>query len=88
MSRTGGGHATDVRKEDAASDLRRRRRQCLVRDEADGVSELERIPRMGPRCSEGAEAVVEIPEEPDNMEVLITCSYNYWNNERTIVYCI
>ena len=33
-----------------------------------------------------ADAVIEIPEEADSVKAFVTCSYNYWGNERTIVY--
>ena len=36
-----------------------------------------------PGCSD---TVIEIPEGADNIKAFVTCSYNYWSNERTVVY--
>ena len=33
-----------------------------------------------------ADTVIEIPEDVDSVKAFVTCSYNYWSNERTIVY--
>ena len=35
-----------------------------------------------------ADAVVDIPENVGSIKAFVTCSYNYWSNERTIVYAI
>lgn len=35
-----------------------------------------------------ADTVAAVPENADNIKAFVTCSYNYWSNERTIVYAI
>ena len=33
-----------------------------------------------------ADTVIEIPENVDSIKAFVTCSYNYWGNERAVVY--
>ena len=33
-----------------------------------------------------ADTVIAVPEDSDSIKAFVACSYNYWSNERTIVY--
>lgn len=33
-----------------------------------------------------SDTVLEVPEDVESVKAFVTCSYNYWSNERTIVY--
>ena len=33
-----------------------------------------------------ADTVIAVPEDSDSIKAFVTCSYNYWSNERTFVY--
>jgi hypothetical protein len=33
-----------------------------------------------------ADTTIEVPENSNSIKAFVTCSYNYWGNERTIVY--
>ncbi len=35
-----------------------------------------------------AVTVITVLENADSIKTFVTCSYNYWSNERTIVYAI
>lgn len=35
-----------------------------------------------------ADTVIEVPEDASSIKAFVTCSYNYWSNERTIVYAL